>query len=462
MILNNVFYDLFVQMLPCNMLHSIIMSISLYLICRSFQRSALFLAIFALVTVSLPAQTMPKDADTKLWEKALKLHRNSIVIDGHNDITGPMVDEDLDLATSTVGKFHLDGDPFHTDISRFRASGITGEFFSIYVGGNRMQTHDTTRRAMELIDATYREVERHPDVFVSCTRADDIRRAKKAKKICALMGIEGGYAIDNSLMLLRDFYRLGIRYMTLTHNVSHDWADAHRDQPKNNGLSDFGKEVVKEMNRLGMLVDISHVSEKVMNDVLDVTTAPVIASHSGARGVNDHTRNVSDAVLKRVAKNGGVIMINFYPSFLDARTNKEENERSARLKPQLDALKDQYKNDQVGYNSAERKLLDANPIYIAPYTRIVDHIDHIKQVTGSVDNIGIGSDFDGVPFLPAGMNGMEDLVLVTYEMLRRGYSDNDVRKILGENFLRAFAGAEKAAGNRQISNGGSLMKFKTK
>ncbi len=404
------------------------------------------------------AQKMPADADPKLWQKALKLHKRSIVIDGHNDITGPMVDEDLDLSTNTLGKFHKDGDPFHTDITRFRASGITGEFMSIYVGGNRMQSKDAMRRAMELIDATYREAERHPDVFRMCTTASEIRAAKKQNKICLLMGIEGGYAIENSLLSLRNFYRLGIRYMTLTHNVSHDWADAHRDTPKNNGLSEFGKEVVREMNRLGMLVDISHVSEKVMNDVLDVSKAPIIASHSGARGVNDHTRNVSDAVLKRVAQNGGVIMVNFYPSFLDARTNSEENQRAARLKPQIDALREKFKGDRDGYNEAERKLMAEHPIFIADYKRIVDHIDHIKNVAG-LDHVGIGSDYDGIPFLPAGMEGMEDLVLVTYEMLKRGYTESDVKKVLGENFLRAFAKAESVAGDRKISAGGSLKRI---
>ena len=415
-----------------------------------------FLLIF-LFNISSFAQTMPKDADPKIWEQALKIHKKAIVIDGHNDITSPMVDEDFDLITDTLGKFHRDGDPFHTDLNRFKKSGITAEFFSIYVSG----TNKTPmRRAMELIDATMREVEKHPDVLVSCTTADEIRRAKKQKKICALMGIEGGYAIENSLYALRDFYRLGIRYMTLTHNVSHDWADAHRGEVKNNGLSPFGKEVVKEMNRLGMLVDISHVSDKVMNDVLDMTTAPVIASHSSARGVSNHTRNVPDDVLKRVANNGGVIMINFYPSFLDERTNKEENDRAARLKTQIDTLREQFKDNPQGFNEAERKLLDANPIFITPYTKIVDHIDHIKKVAG-IDIVGIGSDYDGVPFLPEGMNGMEDLCLVTYEMLRRGYTEQEIRKVLGENFLRAFSKAEQIArtGSRKISGEGSLMKI---
>lgn len=418
------------------------------------------IVILCSLTISAFAQTMPKDADPKLWARSLRLHRSSIIIDGHNDIPSPMVDEDFDLSTNSVGKFHKDGDPFHTDLSRLKASGITGEFMSIYVSGSMLRTGGAMRRAMDLIDATYREAEKHPKQLMMCTTAAEIRKAKAIGKTCTLMGIEGGYAIENSLYALRNFYRLGIRYMTLTHNVAHDWADAHRDI-KHNGLTDFGKEVVREMNRLGMFIDISHVSEKVMNDVLDITTSPIMASHSSARGINDHTRNVSDAVLKRVAKNGGVIMINFYPSFLDARTNKEENDRAARLKSQLDALREQFKDDQQAYNVAERKLFAENPIYIAPYTVIVDHIDHMKKVMGSVDNIGIGSDYDGVPFLPAGMNGMEDLVLVTYEMLRRGYTDTEVKKVLGLNFLRAMEQMEKTAGKRQISGQGSLMKLST-
>ena len=418
----------------------------------------LTLAIFA---VSTTAQTMPEDGDPKLWAQALKIHRKAIIVDGHNDIPSPMADEDFDLAADSVGKFHADGDPFHTDLNRFKKSGITGEFFSIYVSGTTLKTGGATRRAMDLIDATYREVEKHPDQLLSCTTAADIRRAKKSNKVCALMGIEGGYAIENSLGALRDFYRLGVRYLTLTHNVSHDWADAHRDTAKNNGLSEFGKEVVREMNRLGMLVDISHVSTKVMSDVLDISTAPIIASHSGARGVNDHTRNVPDDILKRLPKNGGVIMINFYPSFLDARTNREENDRAAKLKPQIEALKEEFKDDPQSYAEAERRLFAANPIYIASYTRIVDHIDYIKNLVG-IEYVGLGSDYDGIPFLPAGMNGMEDLPLVTYEMLKRGYTEKEIRQVLGENFLRVFDRAEAFAkiNSRRISGQGSLKKIK--
>ncbi len=404
------------------------------------------------------AQTMPADADPKLWQRALALHKKSIVIDGHNDITGPMVDMDFNLGDDSLGRMQSGGDPMHTDISRWKKGGMTGEFMSIYVSGSTMQTGGAMRRAMDLIDATYREAERHPQDLSMCTTAEQIRQAKKQNKICMLMGIEGGYAIENSLYALRDFYRLGIRYMTLTHNVATDWADAHRDI-KHNGLTDFGKEVVREMNRLGMLVDISHVSEKVMMDVLDTTKAPIIASHSGARAVNDHTRNVPDAVLKRLPQNGGVIMVVFYPSFLDERTNREENERSAKLRDQVAKLREQYKDDRAGLNKAIAELEAANPIYIADYKRIVDHIDHIKKVAG-IDHVGLGSDYDGVPFLPTPMKGVEDLPLVTYEMLRRGYTEAEVRKVLGENFLRAFAQAERVAGNRKISAGGSLMKFK--
>ena len=416
-------------------------------------------ALLLSFNVAVFAQTMPKDADPKLWARALKIHRKAIIVDGHNDIPTPMAEQDYDLGTPSTAKFHDDGDPFHSDLSRFKASGLTGEFFSIYVSGDTLKTGGAMRRAMELIDVSYRAAEKYPDQLTQCTTAADIRMAKKRGKMCVLMGIEGGYAIENSLAALREFYRLGVRYMTLTHNVTHDWADSHRTEPKNNGLSEFGKEVVHEMNRLGMFIDISHVSVKTMNDVLDVSTAPIIASHSNARALNDHTRNVPDDVLKRISKNGGVIMINFYPSFLDARTNKEENDRAARLKPQIDALREQYKNDPLGFNAAERNLLDANPIYVASYTRIVDHIDYIKKLIG-IEYVGLGSDFDGVPFLPAGMNGAEDLVLVTYEMLKRGYTEAEIRKVLGENLLRAMSQMEKVAGNRQISGQGSLKRIK--
>lgn len=424
--------------------------------------SAAFLVIFALMFNAF-AQTMPTGADAKLWANALKIHKKAIIVDGHNDIPTPMYDDDFDLGTNSVGKFHNEGTPYHSDLARFKASGITGEFFSIYVDRSFAEKGGSgaARRAMDLIDSTYREVEKYPNQLTLCTTADEIRRAKKAGKMCALMGIEGGHAIEDSLFALRDFYRLGVRYMTLTHNNTNNWADAHRDEPRNNGLSEFGKAVVREMNRLGMLIDISHVSVKTMSDALDVSTAPIIASHSCARGLSDHTRNVPDEIFKRLAKNGGVVMLNFYPAFLDAKYNSDENARTAKLKPQMDALKEQFKGNELAFNEAERKLLAENPIDVPSYTRIVDHIDYIKNLVG-IDYVGIGSDYDGVPLLPKGMNGAEDLVLVTYEMLRRGYSEPEIRKVLGENFLRAFSKAEQVAkiNSRKISGEGNLKKIK--
>ncbi len=425
-----------------------------------------FLLLLACCSV-LCAQTTPKDADAKLWQRALAIHRKAIIVDGHNDITTPMVDEDFDLATNSRGQWHKDGDPFHTDFSRLKESGITGEFFSIYVSATYAdpktyaEKGGAARRALDLIDATYRAVERYPDKLNFCTTAKDIVNAKKQGRVCALMGIEGGHAIEDSLYALRDFYRLGVRYMTLTHNNTNNWADACCSPGKHGGLSDFGKEVIKEMNRLGMLVDISHVSDDTMNDVFDVSAAPVIYSHSCARKFSDHKRNVPDDILKRLAKNNGVLMINFYPAFLDQRYRDESRARDEKIKPQMDELREKHKGNDAAFNEAERKLLAENQVYVPSYTRIVDHIDHIRDVAG-IDYIGIGSDYDGVPLLPEGMKGSEDLALVTYEMLRRGYSEKDILKVLGGNFLRAFAQAEKVARSesRKISGDGSLRKWK--
>jgi membrane dipeptidase len=274
------------------------------------------------------------------------------------------------------------------------------------------------------------------------------------------MGIEGGHAIENSLSALREFYRLGVRYMTLTHNNTNDWADACCDDAKHNGLSEFGKEVVREMNRLGMFADISHVSDKTMSDVLDVSKAPVIASHSSARVFSNHRRNIPDELLKRIAQNGGVVMVNFYPVFLDERVRTADIARDAKLKAQRDALRAQFKDDRKRLDEELKKLNDANPIPNTTLSMLVDHIDHIAKVAG-VDHVGLGSDFDGVPNLPEGINDVADLPNITYELLRRGYSERDVLKILGGNFMRAFAEVERVAraDRRQISGEGSTRRL---
>jgi len=419
-----------------------------------------FLVLFVFA-VSTFAQTMPKDADPKTWAQALKIHKKAVIVDGHNDIPTPMVDEDFDLGTNSLGKFHKDGDPFHTDLNRFKQSGITAEFFSIYVSGSYATSGGSARRALDLIDATYREVEKYPNQLMFCMTASDIKRAKRQNKLCVLMGLEGGHAIEDSLYALRDFYRLGVRYMTLTHNNTNNWADACCTPGKHGGLSDFGKEVVKEMNRLGMLVDVSHVSDDTIKDALDISSAPIIASHSSARFFSNHPRTIPDDLIKRIARNGGVVMINFYPAFLDQRYRDEDRAREDRLKPQIDALKEQFKNDNAAYTEALRRLYAENSIFVPDYTRIVDHIDHVRDVAG-IDHVGIGSDYDGIPLLPKGMSGAEDLPLVTYEMLRRGYSEKDILRVLGGNFMRVFEHAENVAkiGSRKVSADGSLRKIK--
>jgi len=278
--------------------------------------------------------------------------------------------------------------------------------------------------------------------------------------LAALMGIEGGHAIENSLLTLREFYRLGVRYMTLTHNNTNEWADACCDTPRHGGLSDFGKEVVAEMNRLGMLVDVSHVSDETMSDVLDVSKAPVIASHSSARVYSNHKRNVSDELLKRIAQNGGVVMVNFYPAFLDEKVRVAGLERDEKLKGQRAELNERFKNDPKRLEEELRKLNEVNPIPNTTLSMLVDHIEHIAKVAG-IDHVGLGSDFDGVPNLPEGIDDVAGLPNITYELLRRGHSDEEVLKILGGNFMRVFAEAERVAGveRRKISGEGSLRRL---
>jgi membrane dipeptidase len=396
--------------------------------------------------------------DEKLWQRALKLQRSSIVVDTHNDILSFMYDDDYDIGTSSAGLHQ-------TDIARMKQGGLTAEFFSVFVDRVYAEKGGASRRALDLIDRVYRAAERHPDDLMLAYTVEDIRRAKKQGKIAALMGIEGGHAIEDSLDALRVFYRLGVRYMTLTHNNTNNWADSCCDKAVHNGLSDFGKEVVREMNRLGMFVDISHVSDKTMSDVLDVSTAPVIASHSSARALADRPRNIPDDLLRRIAKNGGVVMVNFYPAFISMDYYHASQARDAKLKTQRDALQAQFKDDPKRLEAELKKLSDANPLPPVPLSVLMDHFEHVIKVAG-VDHVGIGSDFDGVgDELPADMDEISKLPNITYELLKRGYSEQDVRKVLGENLLRAMAEAERvahAANHGQLSGTGSLRRIDLK
>ena len=377
------------------------------------------------------------------------------MIDTHNDVTTPMTNDDFDLSGTPPA-------PYRTTIARMKEGGLTGEFFSLYIKPWYVQNGGAARRTLDMIDSVYRAIERHPNDLMLATSVADIRRAKREGKVGALMGIEGGHAIEDSLPALREFYRLGVRYMTLTWNNTNNWADAGRGEKKHNGLSEFGKEVVREMNRLGMLIDVSHVSDKTMSDSLDISKAPIIASHSSARALSDVPRNIPDDLLKRIAKNGGVVCVNFYTMFVDAKTvGPQSAERDARLKAQQDAINEKYKNDPERRAEESDKLEAAHPLPPMPISKLIDHIDHIVKVAG-IDHVGIGADFDGANDMPEGAKDVSMLPNITYELLKRGYSERDIRKILGENFLRAFAEAERVARSmsRTVSGDGSLKRIK--
>lgn len=408
----------------------------------------------AMLTQASSTKPAPQQRDQKLWKRALEIQRKAIVIDTHNDITTPMTNDDYDLSGTPPT-------PYHTSIERMKEGGLNAEFFSLYVRPWYVAHGGAARRTLDMIDSVYRAVERHPDDLMFATSAADIRRAKKQNKIAALMGIEGGHAIENSLAALREFYRLGVRYMTLTWNNPNDWADANRGEQKHNGLTDFGKDVVREMNRLGMLVDVSHVSDKTMSDALDVSKAPIIASHSSARAISDVPRNIPDDLLKRIAKNGGVVQVNFYSVFVDTATvSPQSAARDVRLKAQQDVLNEKYKNDPERLAEESDKLEAANPLPPLPISKLIDHIDHIVKVAG-IDHVGIGADFDGANDMPEGAQDVSMLPNITYELLKRGYSEQDIRKILGENFLRVFAEAERVARSmsKSISGDGSTRRI---
>ena len=362
-----------------------------------------------------------------LWKEALRIQNESIVIDGHNDIACAIYDFGYDIASSGNASFH-------TDLSRMIQGGISAQFFSIFVDGEFARKGGAIRRALNLVDSVYSTVESNPNYLQMAYCVEDIVSAKKVGKIAALLGIEGGHAIEDSLQTLRLFYRLGVRYMTLTHVNTNSWADSSLDENKFDGLNGFGKEVVREMNRLGMLVDVSHVSDKTMSDVLNISSSPVIASHSCCWSLSNHPRNINDDLLRKMKLNRGLVMVNFHSPFICQRYWDEVRKREKELSP------------------------DSPSLHKPTFKRIVDHIDHIVNVAG-MDHVGIGSDFDGGIDLPLGLTGVNDLPMLTYEMLIRGYSETDIKKVLGGNFLRVLSEVEKQVKTkgRKISSGGSLV-----
>ena len=381
---------------------------------------------------------------------AADVQRSAILIDTHADTTQRMLDDHYDLTEPLNGGY--------LNFASAKAGHLGAEFFSIWVDPALYQEH-FARRTLELIDAVHQQAAKHPDQMMMAYSPEDIERAHREHKLAALMGIEGGHSIENSLGLLRDYYRLGVRYMTLTWSNSNDWADSSGDiddasvKHTQDGLTDFGKDVVYEMNRLGMMVDISHVSDKTFYRAVITSRAPVFASHSSARGLTNAPRNLTDDMLRAVARSGGpgshggVVMVNFYSGFIsDAwrdAWNAQAPERQAAEKAQIAQWKAQGKDVTYGMIDVMDKQWAAK-IPKPPLSLLIDHIDHIAKVAG-IDHVGLGSDFDGIPAAPEGIDSAADLPKIVAALAARGYSAEDRRKILGENFLRFFREVQATA-----------------
>ena len=375
------------------------------------------------------------------------IHDSALVIDGHADTPQRFLDEGFDIATDTpVSEGHL-------DLGKARAGNLGAEFFSIWVDP-KPHVGRFAVRALQLIDSVLLQISRHPDQLALATSTQDILAARTgaSKKLACLMGLEGGHAIENDLGVLRDFYRLGVRYMTLTWSNTNDWADSSGDlhDPKvkrHDGLTDFGQQVVHEMNRLGMIVDISHVSDKTFYDVLKVTRAPVIASHSSARALANSPRNMTDEMLRALAANGGVAMVNFFAAFIDDNYRKAEQAQRANRIAAIHTATANLGLDPGARLRARRQVERewAAKIERPPFEALINHIDHVVKVAG-IDHVGLGSDFDGIPSTPKGMDSAADLPKITEALVTRGYSGEEIHKILGGNFLRVFKRVEQVSG----------------
>lgn len=385
-----------------------------------------------------PAPSSPQRGPIVVSERAKQVHAGATLVDGHNDLPWKI----RERGTPTFEKFDL-AQPqaeLHTDIPRLRSGGVKAQFWSVYVPASTRHDGKALSATLEQISIVKAMLERYPETFEFAGSVDDIERISAAGKIASLIGVEGGHSIENSLAVLRQLYVQGARYMTLTHSDTLDWADSATDEARHNGLSPFGEEVVREMNRLGMLVDISHVSVGTMKHALRITAAPVIFSHSSARAIADHPRNVPDDVLKLTASNGGVVMVNFYSGFVVPSAA----ERSKKAIPVLRALKEKYGNDSEKIRLAMRQWAQQNPIDPGTIHVVLDHIEHIAKVAG-VDHVGIGSDFDGIDSVPAQLEDVSTYPRITQGLLDRGYSEQDIHKMLGGNVLRVMRRAEAVA-----------------
>jgi len=371
---------------------------------------------------------------------------HAVIIDMHADTPLVMLDRGYDVGDPNS--------PYMISIAKMRRGRLSAQFFAIWVEPGR-SAGARLRRALDLIDVVYEQVARHSHSLALATTADDIVRLHYQNKIAILLGVEGGYVIENDPRLLNTFYHLGVRYLTLTHSVNTDWADSSGDAPKWNGLADFGRELVARMNRLGMMVDVSHASDKTFYDVLSVTQAPAIASHSSCRALADHPRNLSDDMLRALAKNGGVIHINFYPGYLDQGFAAARRSAAPQMKAELEKLRQQYQNEPERLSEKTREISAqyAAQLPLVGLERVADHIDHVVKIAG-VDHVGLGSDFDGIDATPHGMEDISRLADLVVELARRGYKESDLKKILGGNTLRVMREVEKVARRISAQQGG--------
>ncbi len=392
----------------------------------------------AQVAAKPPAATAASIKDATLEARLAyvrKLLRNTPLVDGHNDLPWAMREAAkdpldvvaYDLRRKTAGM---------TDIARLRKGMVGGQFWSVYIPGE-VRDSGYARIQLEQIDIAKRVIARYPDVFVPAFTAADVRKAYAQGKIGSLLGMEGGHAIENSLGALRSYYELGARYMTLTHNVTLDWADAANDVPRNKGLTAFGKEVVREMNRLGMLVDLAHTSPAVMSQALSVTEAPVIWSHAAARGITDVPRNVPDSILARLPKNGGVVMMTFVPGFVSQTVANY----GAQVTAVRDSIATRFPNDNDAQFKAVAAWRESHPTPIATIADVADHLDHIKTIAGA-SHVGIGGDFDGITETVQGLEDVSTYPTLFAELVKRGWTDTELKGLAGENVLRALKGAE--------------------
>ena len=391
--------------------------------------------------LALPAVALTQSAaPDAISPRARQLHEQAIVVDTHDDTTQRLIfDKTYDIAArNKTGNI---------DIPRMREGGLDALFFSIWVPSD-VTGPPAVKRAFDQIDAVREAVRTHPQDLVLATTAAEVRAAAAEHKIAALMGMEGGHMIDDDMRLLRVYAALGVRYLTLTHFKNNNWADSSTDKPAHNGLTAFGRDVVRELNRLGVMVDISHVADKTFYDALEVTTAPVIASHSSCRAIANHPRNMSDDMLRALAKNGGVVMINYHAGFLSEEFRVASEKRSGNVVAAMAAM-----SKRCGGNEActtmegdriDHEAMEKGELPKVSWEKIVEHIDHAVKVAG-VDHVGLGSDFDGAT-MPLGMEDASKLPKITDALLKKGYSEDDVRKILGGNILRVMEAVERQKG----------------